>query len=155
MKVDKMLKELEVDHFIRTQKRMQAAMKVIFTKTERFLLHNQKTIYLDCDAKTEKTSSDGSCSISSASSAGSVKTVHLKDKGERGNFFPKLMKGIGSFELDDMNEQSQYSHMNSNPGIQGRASKMKLKTLNSGMTVEFGEDGDFGGIVGVLKQQSG
>lgn len=60
------------------------------------------------------------------------------------------MKGIGSFELDEM--ESHLSHMNSNPGNQGRTPKMKLKTLNSGMTLEFGELGDFsGGVVEILK----
>ena len=33
-------KELEVDVFIKTQMQVKAALKVLFTKTERFLLRN-------------------------------------------------------------------------------------------------------------------
>ena len=33
-------KELEIDVFIKTQMKVRAALKVLFTKTERFLLQN-------------------------------------------------------------------------------------------------------------------
>ena len=45
--IDRVLKELEVDRFVRTQKQVRVAFKVLFTRMERFLIRNNREFVLD------------------------------------------------------------------------------------------------------------
>ena len=52
--------ELEVDHFIRTQKQVRIAMKALFTKTERFLLRNHHSFVLNSSSSEENSPQNSS-----------------------------------------------------------------------------------------------
>ena len=52
------MRELEIDKFVKAQMKIKVAMKVIFTKLERFLLKNNRVFVLN--KKTSKCNSDSS-----------------------------------------------------------------------------------------------
>ena len=55
--MERTLKELEVDRFIRTQKKVRVALNVLFTKLERLLIRNQKCFVLNSDKVNMNSSS--------------------------------------------------------------------------------------------------
>ena len=56
--LDRALKELEVDRFIRTQKQVRVLFKTLLTKVERFLLRNNKVFILDSSERGDSSSDD-------------------------------------------------------------------------------------------------
>ena len=54
-------KELEVDHFIRTQKRVKVALQVLLTKVDGFLLRNHRAFVLDSATTGSDSFYDSSC----------------------------------------------------------------------------------------------
>ena len=56
--LERTLRELEIDHFIRTQKYVKLMMSTLFTSVERHLLRHQKTFMLNSQSSEAPESSD-------------------------------------------------------------------------------------------------